>query len=160
MTPNSATTSLSDAADFGLRYDVRSLGDLISDIGRRVGVTDSNQVVVKLLLAARGKMEAALARGKRYLPAVLDTLTGASLEHAKNIECGLAFLTILERRPTLLQSLPITAQQAIADLQALSEGVNVLGFDEAYQAGMKLEKVSNPPTLLTDKASRYFGPLS
>jgi hypothetical protein len=56
--------------------------------------------------------------------------------------------------------MPIMVKQALDDLTALSEGVLVFGFTEAMRAGMKWERVSNPPSLLTNKASRYFGPLT
>ena len=110
-----------------------------------------------LTSTARGKIESALSSGQRYFPSDLDALTGASLEHAKTIECGLAYLQILERRPTLLQDLPAGIKNILADLELLAQGVNVLGFDQAMEFGKKWHRVSNPQCLLVDKMRPYFG---
>lgn len=93
--------SLATPADMILRYDSRSLGDIVSDTGNRVPETSlaTDPKMLKSLEAATGQFYAAILRAKRYTRLEIEALTGESKEYLKDIVCALAFWWLWRRKP-------------------------------------------------------------
>jgi phage gp36-like protein len=135
-------TAFATAADMTKRYDVRLLGDLVSDGGVRVGHPDI-LVDVNLQTAiedAAGEIMTALLTGRRYSEADLHALTGNSLQFLKRINCVLALDNLYGRRPwsddqRRMQAID-KADAARNDLDSLRTGKTVLNTEEAKDAGL------------------------
>lgn len=83
------------------RYDVRTIGQLVSDSGIQVNHQDllANAKVLAALVDASGEIEASVLQAKRYTTTDLAALTGNSANHLIRITCVIAFGFLWERRP-------------------------------------------------------------
>jgi phage gp36-like protein len=87
-------------SDMAARYDVRLIGDLVSDTGAQVIAADlpTNANLLAALTDASSAVDAALFVGNRYTPAQLASLsdTGASL--LRRLVSDLALIYLKRRR--------------------------------------------------------------
>ena len=168
-TPLTSATPYCSATDFVKRYDVRSIGDRLGDVGIRVDatsvLTDTN--LAALLLQASGMVEEACLRGRRYTPTDLQSLTGSGLERLRGLVADLALWLIYNRRPDPTRPIPSQCQTASNTLELLASGYRIFSLGEHADAGKEI-KVISPTTgevsprsslPLTQRASRLFGSL-
>lgn len=142
-----------------VRYDVRTLGDLLSDTGTRLtsSQVQSSTVLDTLLLQASGEVETACIAGERYLPADLDALEGASLEKLKGLVCGLTMGYLIDRRPNVITTEPKQVSKAFELLNQLREGERIFSLDGAAAAGMTVERIVENCAFVSKRAYRMLG---
>lgn len=138
--------------------------DLIADDG--VALSPAEVRRHPALLAALGDAEAAiraaLAAGKRYLPAEIDALPEESRALLVRIACDLAAAFLMERNPARDPDETVRARElAERWLQQLRDGSAALPGSEAEGAG--LPTVNGPTALdydrlnlLPDRVRNYF----
>ncbi|MCD0459106.1 phage protein Gp36 family protein [Roseiconus lacunae] len=150
--------------DLVARYDIDLIRDLATD---REGATRTDVVTeprVEIALGdASGEVETALLAGGRYSVEQLQGLTDNSLNHLKQIVCGLAMAALYQRRPE-------SAEQEYIDritknsrdaIQALRRGENIFGLTETVSASVV--ESTGPSAIdvrhrndLPTRMSRYF----
>lgn len=157
------------ANDMAVRYDVRTLGDLLSDDGHAVSAQElnNNDYLKTLLLEATGEIKAALLRSQRYTSDELDAVISAgsdTAEYLKGICCELTFWKIWERKPYVDAQQRLQAKQFTRDtLESLRTGAFSLDVSRHQEAGTpKTDTVSSVVIqrdwgLFTDQArTRHF----
>jgi phage gp36-like protein len=125
-------TAYATGSDLISRYDVDLIGDLATDDREtldRDSVAD-NVKVTTALADASGEVEVAMQAGGRYTVEQLQSLTGNSANHLKQIVCGLAMAALYRRRPEasrreMIEDLTRDARDAI---KSLRRGENVFGI--------------------------------
>jgi phage gp36-like protein len=163
QTPDSTATSYADGDDMIVRYDVRVLGDLLSDSGTRVAAASvaAHATLEELLLDASGEVESACCAGGRYGSADLAALSGAGLRFLKRLVCGSAMFALLHRRkPDMVRA---DWDKGIDEtLERLRKGERIFSTDEAQAAG-QMERLGEDDLTadvrpgLSDYAGRFFG---
>lgn len=131
--------SYATPADLRSRHDVRVIGDLASDDGRRVHANDidTNANVLTALADASGAMDAALLQGKRYSKADMEALTGESLSYRKRICCTIAYWYLFERRTWTDDERYETAKdRGRKALELLRQGQHVFDIESTKEAGL------------------------
>lgn len=108
-------------------------------------------LLVKFGLMASGKVESTCLIGKRYVPADLQALTGASAEFLKKLVCDLWFWYLAQRRQpgTANPQNVAGALEALETLKALRDGEALFSFEESAQAGLPEVIQANPSQLIT-----------
>src|ERR1019366_7439340 len=93
--------SYATPADLLQQYDWRTVGDFISDSPEEISSNDqlTDPILLQILAAASGDIEAALLRAGRYQVSDLTGLTGNPLALLKRITCEIAIAYVFERRP-------------------------------------------------------------
>ena len=162
MTPSSGSAPYATASDFAERYDIRTIGDLLSDLGARLpsGQVLTSSRLTYLLMQASGQVEAAAMAGKRYTTDDLAALTGNSKEYLKGIVCDLVIWILLGRRPTREGGVPEIVKGALEALELIRHGQRIFGFTEVQDAGKNVIVADTPPDLLTSRGRRLFGDLT
>lgn len=153
-------------AQFLLRYDARTVGDLVSDNGQQVGQAEllDDPILEALLDSASGEIEAAILMGNRYTQTDLGNLTGNSLAFLQDLTCRVAYAKLWDRRPWANAERHAAAAEA-ADkvLERLRKGQYALNVADTLDAA----NVSNPSpsrvviegmNLVVDQARRGFYP--
>jgi phage gp36-like protein len=102
------------------RYDVRILGDLVSDSNTRVTVLQGNVILQQALDSAAGEIDSYALRGGRYTLAQLQGLTGQDQQFLFDLNCALAFCRLRLRRGVPASDFPQCewAQKMLEDLAA------------------------------------------
>lgn len=142
-----------------VRFDVRTLGDLLSDTNTRLTAAQvqASTVLETLLLEASGEVETACIAGQRYLPEDLDALEGASLQKLKGIVCGFAFSLLMDRRPNIIAEAPKRVKDALVLLEQLRGGERIFSLAGAAEAGYTVERVRETQCLTSQGAVRMLG---
>lgn len=131
--------SYATPADMVLRYDARTLGDLVSDNGVRVAEVSltTNTKILSALEDASGEIDAALLKAKRYTSADLSALTGNSLAYLKALTCRIALGALWNRRPYVDDMERDEAlKQARIALERLRSGEHIFDNTDAKDAGL------------------------
>lgn len=170
LTPAGATTPWVTATDLTNRYDVRTLGDYLSDTGTRLtpAQVTASVPLAAILAEASGKFESCCMRGQRYqlvdLQALQAQVGSNGWQLVVGIICGWAAFLVWQRRPQRFteDELPLSARQAVADLQALADGEAILPFLETAEAGVTQNYVEQWPDVVAREgaavqAQRFFG---
>jgi hypothetical protein len=183
-TPNSSTTLYCNIStplpSFLNWFDVRTVGDLVSDTGTRFTPTqvaaDANGTLTQLLMEAGGILEAKATVSTRYAIADLQLVANgmvvppapagpvtATQTMLAGIVAGVAMWNLVERRPALNVKMPLKATWAMAMLEELESGVSIFGLLEPAQAGVTSHEVESARTVynrrgLATLMRRYFGP--
>ena len=161
----SGTTPYCTPAQAVQCYDVRSLGDFLSDTGTRLVPGDvlASPTLVKVLKEASGMVETAALAGNRYTAADLAALAGTNAgELLSRIVADLAIGLIIRRRPHLDKAVPPQYGEALEWLKQLRSGEKIFGFQEAMDAGNAQDRVEvaadvERRNLSTMQANRLFG---
>lgn len=130
------------AADMVVRYDVRTLGDLLTDDGLRQTPAQvaASATLASLLSDASGEIDAALRVGQRYTAANLAALTGNSLALLKRITCQIAMRMIWERRPYLNEMQEVAREDSQDKsrrmLEKLRKGEAIFDIADVPDAGL------------------------
>ncbi len=174
MTPLSASSPYLTVAEFGDRYDLRTICQLLHDDDDEPGdyaaiyaeltntATDAGRRLATILSDVSGKLESAVFSRGQYTPNALATLTGNSLAYLKRVVADLAVRPCYERRPTKAPPMPQGADEADAVLNALAAGTNIFGLAEVAEAGHMTMTTNTPADVLTrnsvtQQARGFFG---
>ena len=169
MTSNSSALAYAAPSDLFALYDIRTVADLCSDTGQRLGgspnpnasVVATSARLLKLLLVNSGRVEASVVKGQRYLPTDLQVLTGASQQYLIQIVCALTMGDLFRARPDLGKA-DDTYREACEALKALAEGEQIFAFVETEAAGVMTDYVEtradvDARNLTTRSCYRLFG---
>ena len=91
--------AFASASDLVARYDERIVADLASDSGTPVSDVTSDIRIDAALEDGAGRILAACLNGQIYSEEDLNGLTGVSLSLLKRINCELAMVFLMGRRP-------------------------------------------------------------
>jgi phage gp36-like protein len=140
VTPSAPVSSrYAEPVDLSSRYDIRTIGQICTDDEQELSREDilANSNVLTALNSASGRVEAALRHGNRYSIEDLQSLTGNSTEHLKDIVCAIAMVRLLRRRPGSYTDLLAQVSADAEDyLKMLSAGYDVFSIDAQVEAGM------------------------
>lgn len=135
----STLTPYCTAAQMLTRYDIRTIGKLMSDDPKYI--PDYNELVDKttkaggnlntILMDASGDVELAALKGGRYTVLDLQGLIGANQSSLQRIVADLAVMMCYQRRPTTNEPIPTQAQIAMNKLADLESGGKTFGIQEA-----------------------------
>lgn len=131
--------SYATPADLVARFDVRVIGDLSADDGKRLHPSEvtTNANVLTALSDASGEIDAALLQGRRYSKADLEALTGESLSYLKRVCCQVAYWFLWERRTWLEDDRYDQAKdRGRKALERLRRGEHIFDVDAAKDAGL------------------------
>lgn len=174
-TPISGPIPYCSPAQFLERYDVRTVGQLLSDTDVALSQTDVLQSTIlnDLLMEASGWVESAALVANRYSPNDLYALatdpsalpgTGNSARMLAGIVAGITMFFLWDRRPTkyLEMGLPLRSEMAIEMLDRLRKGEAIFGIQEVANAGNPDPKFITPEQINTrnfssNQARRFFG---
>ena len=170
ITPLSTLTPYCDGPTLVKRYDVRYLGDLLTDIGYRadaeaISLGDpqllEGGIVQEFLMDASGMVEASCLVADRYSPIDLQSLTGASQRFLAGIVADLAVFGIECRRQPDKEPTP-RQKMAFHWLDQLEKGTAIFGTQEAADAGLPQMQYQTNRDLISEnlstvRAARYFG---
>lgn len=164
QTPLTSSATLLSAAQFLLRVDPRTVGDLCSRDGTRVTASGllSDTVLAAALLDATGEVEAAAMKGNRYTPTDLAALTGAGQARLYRLIARLALVYLYEQRPDLKEKPSAVLEEVNRQLEELRSGLMVFGTLETSEA-QTMEAVVETAADVQDRngtsfiARRYFG---
>jgi len=179
-TINSSTVSYAQPSDLFLFYDLRTVADLASDTGTRIGGSPNpnpttlaaNTNVLAALWLASGWLEAACLRSNRYFPADLLALAtvapqvgqpfgNVSQMLLKRIVCAIAMGEMWKRRPRTSKA-PEFYVESMKMLEDLANGERLFSFEENEVASIPSAYVEQPADvwqrgLVAQQACRYFG---
>lgn len=155
------------ASDMQLRFDERTLAELVSDTDAAIDTADlaTDNKLAAALDDASGVIDAALLTGGRYSASDLSGLTGNALALLKRLTCVLAMTFLRQRRPGAFPSdlQQVEADQKWADerLDLLRKGVNVFGLDDAIAAGNVSREPLTPSnvataSLIRDQTNNFY----
>lgn len=172
VTPLSTSTPYCSASDFLTRYDYRPIAQLMNDADSASvtrnnllnvpTATDEGNRLLEILMECSGEVEAAALLGKRYTPAELMALTGASLAYLKRLVADLAIGRCYERRP-MVNPWAAATQTARQLLNAIGSGEAIFGTQEAADASLlearqeTMQQIDNRKGVVTGKMRGYFG---
>lgn len=131
-------------SDFIVRYDVRTVADLLSDTGAPVAAASvaTNSVLSSLLQDASADIDAACFRGNRYTPAQLIDLTGTSAQLLIRLCCDMGLLYLKRRRGRYKADVDGELAKSVDDrLKALANGENYLMLADQDEAAASTEQL-------------------
>jgi len=156
--------SFAAGSDLVSRFDIRLIGDLVTDVGETLPAGDvaAHPNLATALEDASGEIVVALRAGGRYTELQLGSLTGYSLSHLKRVCCDIAMALLIKRRPIMDEDRASEfAKQSREHLRALADGKNLFGLPEAIEAGnlsvshMETIEIENL-NLVTERMNRFF----
>ena len=149
--------------DFALAFDEQTLRELASDTGTAVDSLSGSPAVAAALDAGAGRIEAACFVGAMYSADDLAGLTGNSAALLKRMNCEIALLYLMSRRPEKYGSDYFKAiDERIENyLQDIREGARLFATDAAKAAGLPM--VDGPSALtfqrlnlITQRTRRFY----
>lgn len=165
----SSTTAYSTPAHLLQRYDLRTVGRLLSDDGATT-LTQAqilaSTVLASFQLEASGRAEAACLRGGRYTAADLLALQTPTMTAGGELLAGLvddlSMWRLWRRRPQKEAQEPAAVKDAFAMLEELETGAMVFGFQETADAGRIEHARMSPRQVIArngveQQMRRYFG---
>jgi len=158
-----------NANDFLQRYDVRLIGDLVSDDGTRVNPGDlpNHTVVLAVLNDASATVDAAVYVGNRYTPDQLANLSDTAAAFVRRLVCDLALIYIKRRRGRFDPEKDAALLREVNDtLAGLRDGKDLLlltGQTEASASTIELVRpelisVNRPRTIQNETRNYYPNP--
>jgi hypothetical protein len=145
----SSASAYCTAADFLVRYDTRSVAELLSDTGTAVasGDVEANTKLATILRQASGKVEAAVFLGGKYDKEDLEALEASGTNGSQmlaGLVCDIAFGILVRRRPDAEMPVPPQCQEAEEMLGALAAGEEIFPFTETKEAGQATVETDTP----------------
>lgn len=131
-------TSFAAPSDLLVRYDARTLGDLVADDGVRVpeSALATNAKLTALLSTATGEIKSAVLRSDRYKVADLEALTGESLQYLVDLTCRIAFWRLWQRKPYADDQNRMEAKKSCDEaLELLQSGARIFDVQTVREAG-------------------------
>jgi hypothetical protein len=143
-------------------HDEMVVSDLLSDSGEPIVDLANHPGLLALLRAAAGRVEAACSVANLYQPKELAQLAGNSEALLKEIECDLAMIRLLRRRPGKYEAIQAQVKDAEDYLDRLRKGERIFGgIAEVREAG--LPQVEGPSiatyerlNLIPDRTKHFY----
>lgn len=155
---------LATPQDMVARYDVRRIGDLLSDNDVRVSETAvlTNTILLEILEDASAMVVSALLAGGKTLDEIQRIAQSSVSTPAKNllirITCDLAFGLLLRRRGFSAKDIAFAAPgYSVAEqmLMQMKSGVFALPVEELERANFaKVVRLATSPRYVTDEMYR------
>lgn len=160
------------------RYDVRTVGDYLSDTDLRLTPTQvqNSAVLADLMKQASGIVESHAFMGTRYSPVDLQliasmdntgTIVGTPTNAAQvlyGIVAGITMFLVWERRPLRYAKhpMPLSSEMAFGQLEKIGAGALIFGLLETAEAGVPSVEFMTKQDILTrnfssNQARRFFG---
>lgn len=138
-TPVSGVSAYATPANMTDRFDVRTIGELLSDTAVALDPTAvaNSTKLTALLQEASGMVESAVLVGDRYQLSDLAALTGNSQQTLVGIVCRVTMFLLWERRPSIKMAkmeLPASAEMAMRLLDQIAAGMRAFGIQEVLDA--------------------------
>jgi phage gp36-like protein len=149
--------------DFTNAFDEQTIRDLASDTGIAVESLATSTAVTSALDAGAGRIEAACFVGKMYSVDDLVALTGHSAALLARMNCEIALMYLMSRRPEKYGTDFFKAidERIESYLQELREGARLFVTENAQDAG--LPTVDGPTSivcerlnLITQRTQRFY----
>lgn len=149
--------------DFTNAFDEQTLRDLASDTGIPVESLSASTAVTSALNAGAGRIEAACFVGRMYSADDLSTLTGNSAALLARMNCEIALMYLMARRPEKYGTDFFKAidERIESYLKDLREGARLFATENAKDAGLPF--VDGPTTidfqrlnLITARVRRFY----
>ena len=177
-TPASGPSYYAAISDWLIRYDWRSIAQLVSDTGIPIASPAQligpppNPTLTAFLMEAAGLVESACTQAGAYVidptstPPINDLaiLNNNSQQLLIGLVVNLAMWKLWLRRPIISGNLKMPAQceEAVTMLDALAKGERIFGILEHQKAGQLHETTDQPPDFwnrrgLVVQARPYFG---
>lgn len=139
-------------ADLCARFDVRTIGEFVSDDGVELLRTEvlAHPTVEMALEDACGDVDANLRAGGRYTPEQLTSLDDRSRSHLKRVVCTIAMSYLMDRRPALYEEQAEALRtRAREHLKQLAQGTNVFGLadDTDPHVAASIPQLSGPTSV-------------
>lgn len=169
--------SYATAADMINRYDVRTLGDIVSDDGTRVasGGLAADAKMLAALSSATGKVKAAILRAERYTASQITNMmdsghadySAEGTAYLVDIVCAVAFWNLWRRKPytdSQQAARKAAREEAEGYLKELSSGESVLDIPAALDSGtpkvatITKSEIETEFDLFVDRARGRFYP--
>jgi len=132
--------ALASPQDMIDRYDVRTLGDLVSDSTRTTEINlSSDEKMLTALESATGELIAACFKGKRYSFEDLNGLTESSGAYLRDLICRIAFWKLWQRKPwsdRYEQARAAAEKSSNEALEMLRSGQQVFDVEATKDAGV------------------------
>lgn len=165
MTIDSGLASYCTPAQFLVRYDQRSLAQLLSDTGIDISDVTNEPKLAQLLQEASAILESACLIGERYSTTDLANLAASATNMGQliaGIVADIAIKRVFMRRPDVTMPRISQIEETERWLAALADGTRIFGFTEAEKAGHMSDTVETPQdvenrNLITFEARRLFG---
>ena len=165
-TPISGTSSYASAEAFLLRFDERTVGDLLSVDGAnrltRAQVIASDKLAA-WLKEASGELESAIFLGGKYTTVDLAALAGTNAgEMVSGLVCDLAGWRMYDFRPDRKSEMPERCKEAKERIGRIEAGEQFLAFQESADAS-RMDHDETSPQEVDDRngviteAAAYFG---
>ncbi len=143
MTINSGSAAYCSPAIFCSLFDYRTFAQLASDtdvpLASSAALQASSILALKLQVAA-GKIEMACTKGQRYDPADLALMASGTTNGAAalaDLNAGVAVYEMFGRRfETMPDEIRDKVESAMAQLEALADGEEILPFAQTQLAGL------------------------
>jgi phage gp36-like protein len=123
--------------DFVARYDVRLIGDLVSDTGSQVpaGSVPANSNLLAALTDASSAVDAAVFVGNRYTPAQMASLSDTAAAFVRRLACDLTLIYLKRRRGRFDADKDAALLKEVnATLDSLRKGDDLLLVDNQTEA--------------------------
>jgi phage gp36-like protein len=133
------------------RYDARIVADLASDSGTPAGDVATDTRILTALDDGAGRILAACLNGQIYTEDDLNALTGSSLALLKRINCELAMVFLMGRRPEKFASDDYRQAMESAEqyLELLRKGERL--FNVAANVAATSPEIDGPTTTTYDR---------
>ena len=143
--------------DMLLRYDARTIGDLVNDNNNRQTPTQlqTNAALLAALSSASGEINSATLYGERYTVLELQSLTGDDQEFLTALNCDLAFGRLNLRRGNDPAKFPAFIQ-AKELLERLRQGSLLFNVAGDVATGVVAEEFPSYTTYATVNLVRDF----
>jgi hypothetical protein len=161
LTINSNADPYCTPAQFVVVDDWRAYAQLASDTDVPLAssaLLQASPVLLAALQEGAGDIESACAMGQRYPPASLVTLVTADPMTLKICNSGWAIIRINaamaayymydRRQETMPEQIEKKVERAMAQLEALANGMAVLGFLESQEAGVLQDYLETPQDVI------------
>lgn len=142
-------------AQMGTRYDIRRIGDLVSDTGDRDPAPLTSPVLAACLDDASGHIDSACRVGGRYATSELTAMTGYGASLLVRLTCDIAYGLLVARRgysATDQQAMAPNYKPALDMLELVRKGERV--FD-VFNGG---DPDEGSPTTLSAKGMKIRTP--
>jgi len=133
--------------DFVARYDVRLIGDLISDTGTQipVGSVPTNSNLLAALTDASSAVDAAVFVGNRYTPVQMASLSETAAAFVRRLVCDLTLVYLKRRRGRFDTDKDAALLKEVnATLDSLRKGDDLLLLNNQTEAQASTIELARP----------------
>ena len=139
--------SYATGEDIAQRYDLRLIGDLISDTGSPIpsGSIPTNTILLAVIEDASAAIDAAVFVGNRYTPAQMADLSDTAAAFIRRLTCDLTLIYLKRRRGRFDNEKDAALLKEVNDtLAALRDGKDLLLLNNQTEAPASTIELAQP----------------